>query len=163
MRTKDLALGGILTALTVIILYVSTFMPTSTLTLYGIASIITIIAYIRGSLKVGILVYVSSSILCSMFLPPQIYLMYILFFGHYGILKGLIEGLNRIILEWVLKLLVFNACVFLGAFLFKVILSINVFEQGFIFQLVIGQVVFVVYDYALTLGIDGYYKYFSRF
>ncbi|ONI45274.1 hypothetical protein AN640_04770 [Candidatus Epulonipiscium fishelsonii] len=163
MKTKDLALGGILTALTIIILYISTIVPTSTMTFYGITAIITIIAYIRASIKTAILVYTSSSILCFLFLPPQTYLMYILFFGHYGILKGIIEGLNKIVLEWILKLIVFNTCLFLGAFLFNFILNINVFEQGFIMQLVLGQVIFVICDYALTLAIDGYYKYFSRF
>ena len=58
----------------------------------------------------GVFLYVVSSVL-GLLVSPLIgnILVYILFFGYYPIVKGIMERIKLRPVEWVLKILVFNA------------------------------------------------------
>lgn len=172
-----MALGGLLTALTFIILYLTLLIPTNTLTLFTLASFMVPIALIRSNLKTALLVYISSSLLSVIILPINISLMYITFFGCYGIIKSLIERLDRLTLEWILKLIFFNIIFIICFNMIQVLLGPNFFDtlknlatrlmpslpNGYLILLwLAGQFGFIVFDYALTLLIDMYFKYFDR-
>lgn len=171
-----MALGGLLTALTFIILYLTLLIPTNTLTLFTLASFMVPIALIRSNLKTAILVYVCSSLLSVIILPIHISLMYIIFFGCYGLIKSLIEKLDKLPLEWILKLVYFNVVFIICFNMIQILLDPNFFDTlknlakqfipnipngYFILLWLFGQVTFVVFDYALTLLIDMYFKYFD--
>ncbi|MGL6173856.1 MAG: hypothetical protein ACRC1P_04525 [Cellulosilyticaceae bacterium] len=176
MTAKHIALGGVLTALTIIILYLSLLIPTNTLTLLTLASFMIPLALIRGNLRTAILVYITTSLLSIMFFPPNITLLYITFFGGYGIIKSFIERLDNLVLEWPLKLVFFNVVFFLCFNIFQSFLGSQLLEplkvliqrllptleiEPFLILWFLSQVVFVIFDYALTLLIDMYYKYFG--
>lgn len=173
---KNIALGGLLSALTIVILYLTLLIPTNTLTFLTLASFMVPIALIRGNLKTALAVYISSSILC-LLLVPSLSIPYIIFFGCYGIIKYFIEGLDRYVLEWVLKFTFFNIIYFIilqsatllfGPHYMEGLQSladklIPQFSNGAIILLwLIAQFAFAIFDYALTLLIDSYYKYFNR-
>ncbi|WP_053985825.1 hypothetical protein [Niameybacter massiliensis] len=174
MSTKQLVSGSILTALTIIILYLTLLIPTNTLTLLTLASITVPIALIRENVKTSLMVYITSSLLGVILLPLNISLLYILFFGCYGIIKYFIEKLNRIPLEWLLKLIFFNIMFTLAYFLFDNLITpgafaglINLIHQLFpglqlpptVIIFVLAQIGFIIFDYAFTLLIDFYYTY----
>lgn len=176
MSSKNIALGGVLTALTLVLLYLTLLIPTNTLTLLTLASFMVPVALIRANLKTAILVYSASSLLSLIFVPGYA-LHYILFFGCYGIIKSLIERLDRFTLEWTLKLIFFNViCIgFFKAFvtLFDPNFISRILEvgekffptlpsMGLIVLWLAAQLVFMVFDYALTLLVDLYYKYFGK-
>ncbi|OON98172.1 MAG: hypothetical protein ATN36_01425 [Epulopiscium sp. Nele67-Bin005] len=178
MRTKDLALGGILTALSVVILYISYILPTSQLTMFALATFVVILGYIRGSLKTATLIYLSTSLLCFLLIPLQVTIVYVLFFGNYGIVKSFIESQNKYLLEYILKLIYFNVVGFLDLYLTYTLFGYTIFD-GILITLsglapslglsmhlliiwAILQVIFLVFDYAINLLIDEYYKKFSR-
>ena len=81
MTTKQLVTGALLSALTLVALYFTFLLPTNTLTLLTIASVMVPIALIRGNVKTSLLVYITSSILCLILMPLNISVLYILFFG----------------------------------------------------------------------------------
>lgn len=178
MTTKQLVTGAMLTALTLVILYLTFLIPTNTLTLLTLASVMGPIALIRGNVKTSLLVYITSSLLCLILLPPNISVLYILFFGIYGLLKYFIEKLNHLSFEWILKLVFFNSVFYIGFQFIKALISPHAFDgliilaQKFIpnvpygdllILIILGQMVFIIYDYALSLLIDTYYKYFSKY
>ncbi|MEG0500996.1 MAG: hypothetical protein RR525_02045 [Cellulosilyticaceae bacterium] len=177
MSAKNISMGGILTALTIILLYLTLLIPTNTLTLLTLAAFMVPIALMRCNLRTSILVYICSSILSFLLLPFNIFFLYTSFFGCYGIIKSLIEGLDKLALEWVLKLIYFNIVFFICINIIEEFLNPSLFDNlnalaakflpglsygGFLMLWLAGQVVFVLFDYALTLLIDTYYKYFRN-
>ncbi|MDF2879193.1 MAG: hypothetical protein K0S30_2289 [Clostridia bacterium] len=178
MQAKELTLGGILTALTLIALYLTIIFKTNTLTLLTLASFMVPLGLIRGTLKTACLIYISSSLLCFLIVPINTALLYSLFFGLYGIIKYFIEKINHLYVELFLKLIFFNMLFFITLTLFQNLLGIHLFDPinqiissywptfpktvGFTSLWTISQVVFVLFDYALTLLIDYYMNHFHH-
>ena len=178
MKTSAITLGGILAAISMVLLYLTTLVPTNTLTLLTLISFIPPIALMEKGLKTAMLVYICSAMGSLLFVPFNITLLYILFFGIYGIIKGFIERLNKSFLETVLKLLFFNTIFLICLLLTKGILGIDLQNNlakllsyftskpldstsGFLILCLIVQPVFLIYDYALTLLV-GYYDDYIR-
>lgn len=178
MKASDIAFGGILTAISLILFYLTRLIPTNTLTLLALLAFIPPIALMEKGLKTGVLVYICSGIASLLFVPLNISLLYILFFGIYGLLKGFIERINKTFIEVVLKLVFFNIALVIGFFLMKMILGIDVqvifakllsklasfgFKQtsSTVMVYLLLQPAFLVFDYALTLLV-GYYDDYIR-
>jgi len=156
MKAKEITLSGILTGLTIVILYLNLLLPISTISILTLASLLVPIALIRGSMKSAILVYVSSSIIGLFILPLNIIILYILFFGIYGIVKFYIEKINKLPLEIFIKIIFFNIILFLSFFVFKTFIPIEITKLPIGIFLIIAEIVFLLYDYALTLLISFY-------
>lgn len=158
MNSKNIAENGILIALTLMILYASSIIPINTLSILALASCLIPISIIRTSIKNTILVYVASSILSFFLAKFNIALYYTLFFGIYGLIKYLIEKVGNIVIEIFLKLISFNILLTIIYFISTIFLiSINIKFPLYVVWL-IGQLMFLIYDYALTLVISYYLK-----
>ena len=153
MKSNNVAQSGILIALTIAVLYSTSLLPISTLSILTIASCLIPISIIRTSLKNTILVYISCSILSFFLVPINMALLYTLFFGVYGIIKFFIEKLDNLIYEIIVKLLVFNVLLFSIYILFKLFIGLNIGISLWIVAL-IAQAAFLLYDYALTIIIS---------
>lgn len=156
MKAKEITLSAALVALTIIILYLNLLLPISTISILTLASLLIPIALIRGSMKSALLVYVASSIIGFFILPINIIMLYILFFGIYGIIKYYIEKINKIFLEILLKIIFFNIIFFISFFIFKSFIAIEITKLPIWLFVIIAQIVFLVFDYALTLLISFY-------
>lgn len=156
MKAKYIAENGILVALTLIILYSASILPISTLSVLTIASCLIPISIIRTSIKSTILVYIASSILSFFLVATNIALYYTLLFGIYGIIKYFIERIRKIPLEILLKLVSFN--ILLSIIYFIAINFLGNFNAIFPLYIlwIMGQIAFLIYDYALTLIISFY-------
>lgn len=178
MTTKQLVTGAMLSALTLIILYLTFLFQANTLSLLTLASAMGPIALIRANVKTSLLVYIVSSLLCLVLMPPDISTLYILFFGIYGLLKYFIEKLNHLSLEWFLKLAFFNSVFYIGFNVITTLISPHAFDGlvmlsnklipnvpygDLLILIILGQIAFILYDYALSLLIDTYYKYFAKY
>ena len=172
MNSRDMALGGVLVALTSIILYMTSVIPTSTLTILTIASALIPICIIRSNVKTAIFVYFASSLISFFLVKINISLLYFIFFGVFGIIKFLIERLRNGMVEMILKLIFFNISFFIGFIVMQNILGLNIIAglKEVIFNVfnisskniaiillwLIAQPVFLIYDYAMTLIITFY-------
>lgn len=172
MNSRDMALGGVLVALTSIILYMTSVIPTSTLTILTIASALIPICIIRSNVKTAIFVYFASSLISFFLVKINISLLYFIFFGVFGIIKFLIERLRNGMVEVILKLIFFNISFFIGFIVMQNILGLNIIAglKEVIFNVfnisskniatillwLIAQPVFLIYDYAMTLIITFY-------
>ena len=151
MKAKNITLGGILIALGVVILYLTTIIPINTLALLTLSSCLIPIAIVRGNLKTAFFVYIGTSALSFFLLPINYALMYIFLFGIYGIVKFFIEKLNKIPLEILFKLIYFNILLMLGLFFINNFLSYFNINMNIYLFIIFANVVFLIYDYALTI------------
>ncbi len=156
MKAKEITLSAVLTALTIVILYLNLILPISTISILTLASLLIPVALIRGSMKSAIFVYIASSIIGFFILPINIIILYILFFGIYGIVKFYIEKINKLPLEIFIKIIFFNIILFLSFFVFKAFIPVEITKLPIWLFLIISQIVFLVFDYALTLLISFY-------
>lgn len=151
-RTLFMAKGGIITALGVIVIYLSNIIPGNKLFLLSIASCLIPIAVITTSLKNSFIVYISTLILAFLMsgLTTAV-IAYALFFGIYGIIKYYIEKIGKLPIEFLLKLVFFNICFFISYNILKLFLPSSLNFKLSIYIFIIGaELVFVFYDYFLT-------------
>lgn len=159
-------------ALTSVILYSTSLIPISTIAILTVASAIIPVCIIRSDVKTATFVYFASSLLAFFLVPINISIMYILFFGIYGIIKYYIERINKITLENILKLIFFNIVFIIGFIIMQTVLGVNIIAGlqevvgrfiessvnviSIIILWVVAQPVFLAYDYAMTLIISFY-------
>lgn len=148
-RTKMLSFSAVLAALSLVVLFLSAVAPTGRLALVAVAGLLPAAAVIRFGVPAGLFCYVVTGILALLLLPDKGgAVLYLLFFGHYPVVKSLIERLGKLPLEWILKLCVFNAllCVlYFGFFaLFAETAPAAVSFAPFAF--LSGNAAFVAYD-----------------
>lgn len=114
-NSTRIAIGGVFSALCLLVMFLSSLIPFSSFSLPMLAgAMLTVVMFENGS-KTAFLVYISVSLL-SVFIVPDIdtKLLFILFFGYYSILKPLLEALPGRLKQAAAKLLIFNAAMLLG-------------------------------------------------
>lgn len=149
---KSVALGGMLTALSVALLAVSGFTQIANLTLDSIAGIILVIAVVELGLRNAVLVYFAVTVLSLILVPnKEPVILYSAVFGIYTLLKSIAEKIKKPVLEWVVKIVSANICLGIAGML---IYAIGLFPEGSVKLLILGilafNLVFVLYDIALT-------------
>jgi len=160
MKSKKIARVALLSAAALVILIVAGFAPTAQLALTAIAGIASAFAVIHIGIGGGFLCWAVVSALALILVPTKgCAVLYAIFFGLYPVLKSLIEKLDRMWLEWIIKLLCFNAvltvCIFALRALFftgaeKFLKFIPLLYAG-------GSIVFVIYDIGFSRLITFYY------
>lgn len=157
-NTSRTALGGIVAALSVVTMFLTAVIPTLTYALPAVAGVFLVLMVVDVGKKWALGVYAAVSILSLLILPDkEAAVMYVFFFGHYPIVKAVLEGtrLHGIVL-WLVKLLVFNACVVLAylVILYVFQLPFDELEEygkwAAVGLLGLGNVVFVIYDVAVS-------------
>ena len=126
MKARDIALGGILVALTTIVLYATSILPISTLAILTIASALIPVCIIRSNIQTSIFVYISSSLIAFFLVPINISFLYFIFFGVYGIVKFFIERIRKEKLEILFKIVFFNIAFIIGFIIMQNVLGINI-------------------------------------
>lgn len=157
--SKSLALGGVLTALTVISVFFADIIPTNTLSLYALSSFFIAIILIERGVKTSWVFYFATSLLSFVIVPDKTMVIpFVSFFGIYGVIKHYLEKYTNRVVEYILKYLFFNANVVLAYLLLKVLFEAQTLFKGFPLWIVmiILQVIFLVYDYVYTIFIQYY-------
>lgn len=164
-KTAKIAFCGLISALGVVIMFLTGLIPVATLALPAIAGCLLIAVVAEAGIGWGICAYAVTAVL-SFFIAPdrEAALFYILFFGYYPVIFAVLGRIKRRVLQYGAKLLVFNAAVIL-----EVIIAVNLlgipFEQMEMLGkftapvlLVMANLVFVIYDIALDRLITDYYR-----
>lgn len=162
MKSKHIAESGLFVALTIVILYAASILPISTLSILTVASCLIPISIIRTSIKNTILVYIASAALSFFLVKTNIALYYILFFGVYGIIKYFIEKAKNLPLELFLKLIAFN--ILLGIAYLIIANFLGILSPKFSLPIlwITAQIIFLIYDYAITLIISFFLNRFHK-
>ena len=157
MKTRTISSVALGSALSLIFLYVLTVIPTLRIALCAVILVTAALTVVRCGKKAGIAQYAVTTVLAFILLPDKLFVgFYALFLGHYAVCKSLIEGLNKLWLEWILKLVLINVCMLIAAVLLKLFLDF-VFP-GMLLAWFAGNVVFIIWDIALTVLIDFFVK-----
>ncbi|MFA6308704.1 MAG: hypothetical protein WC677_03020 [Clostridia bacterium] len=157
-NSKRVAFNGILLALLVITMYLASLLPGLKTSLLTLSSFYIALVIIEFNILNGWIFYLASSLLLLIVLPNKLMLIpYVLFFGVYGIVKFYIERRNKIVVEYILKILYFNIffipLIFFGGKLF----FSNAIDKFPMWAVITAlEVVFIVYDYIYTLFIRYY-------
>lgn len=151
MKTRQLTFSAILTALSVVLLFIAGVMPTGRLALVALASLLPAAAVLHCGLGWGAAVYVLSSILALLLLPAKgSAVLYCLLLGHYGVLKSLIERIGKLPLEWVCKIVLYGALLSLLYFAFQWLLTLPDWKFLFPTYLVGGIIGYAIFDWLYT-------------
>lgn len=172
MKSKisyKVALGGVISSLCLLSMFFTGIMPLMVYAFPAAAGVMLMILVVEVSTKWAFLSYISVGIL-SFFITPdkEAAMLFIMFFGYYPILKSVLEKLKSRIIEWILKFLSFNAGIVITYLVTIYLLNLQeTLEQfgeygkyGALIFLAIGNIVFVVYDIALTRIISSYINWF---
>ena len=147
---RTVALSAVLTALSLIVLYIAALAPSGRMGLTAAAGLFPAAA---------VVCYGGTAVLALLFLNDKgLALLYLVFFGLYPMLKGLVEQMRRLLFELLLKLAFFNVVLTLlllaaSGVLFSVIAWGNL-PMGVLYMA--GNAVFLIYDFGFS-KIIGFY------
>ena len=140
------------------------YFPYFTYAVPAITGLLTMMLVIEINVKWAFAAYIAASVLVFIFAEPESKLMYICLFGYYPIVKALIERINKPVIEWILKLAVFNVAaimiyaVFAGMFGVSIDDFSTLGKYGAYIFLGFGNAVFVLYDITVS-RLSGTYIY----
>ncbi len=114
-NSSKTALGGIIAALSVTTMFLTAVFTTLSYALPAAAGILLVVVVIDVDKKWAFGVYAATALLALLVLPnKEAAVMYVLFFGHYPIVKAVLEKRLRGVLLWVVKFVIFNVSVVLA-------------------------------------------------
>ena len=154
-KTKRIALCGMIASLSIVIMLTSHF-PYLTYAIPALAGLFMMVPLIECGIGWGFATYITSSAIVFFVAESEAKLLYILFLGYYPILKSLIEKLNKLFAEWVLKLICFNIAAVAFHYISTKFFGIpvesfgNFGKYGLLLFLLLCNVVFVIYDIGIS-------------
>ncbi|MEG1857224.1 MAG: hypothetical protein RR216_00690, partial [Pseudoflavonifractor sp.] len=147
------ALVGILDALSLVFLYLSSISPLGQLGIMALAGLMPVAAVVSGGFPAGVFCYATTGILSLILVPNKgNALLYLLFFGAYPLVKYLNEHIKKRPIEWLCKLAFFNVTLGIAWFSMRAVLLAGLpelFAQVWVLYLV-GNLVFIIYDLGLS-------------
>ena len=176
-RSFQIALGGIVCALGLVSLMLTGFIPFATYSLPCIAGFLLVVVVVECGAKWAWVCYTATALLSLMITPDrEAAIMYVAFFGSYTMIKQQLERRLKLVTVWVCKLAIFNVAVVAAYGITIYLLGMKELLQdmeGFgtfslLFTLGLGNVVFILYDIAMTRILSLYLlvlrkKIFKRF
>ena len=154
-RSRKITICAMMAALATVVMLLS-FFPYFIYAIPAVAGLFIMVAVIEINCKWAFGAYIASALLVFLMADPESKLLYIFFFGYYPIAKALVEKLRNPIIEWIIKAVIFNASVLLVYFVFAGAMGVSVEEfgefgkYGALILLAVGNVVFVLYDIAVS-------------
>lgn len=170
-QSSKTALGGIVSALSVVLMLMTAVIPFMSYALPLMAGALLILMVIEINKSWAFIVYVAVSLLAVFVVPDkEAAVFYVAFFGYYPIIKSTLEKHLPRVLEWVVKFFIFNAAVIAAYFFTVKVLGIPFDDMGEwgkygVFALLaVANVTFLVYDIMLTKLVTLYlYKFRKSF
>ena len=151
-KTRSITLSAMLSALAVVTLFIASVWPTGLYGLVAFSSLFVAAAVIEMGVVQGICVYITASLLGILLLPNKSApLLFALFFGYYPIIKSIIERIGFKMLQWFLKLAVFNVSLTIIWFSFRAaLLSFRGEVPQVLIIFLLGSLVFLVFDFGYS-------------
>ena len=124
----------------------------------SLASFLIAILIIEAGVSTAVVSFIATTILGFIVVPNKVLVLpYALLFGYYGIIKFYIETIDNAVLEWIIKIVIFNIVIVIEYFLLTKLITneINLpFHIGFIVLAL--QIVFIAYDHVFSMFIQYY-------
>ena len=153
-KSAHVALGGILSAGSLAVLWVACVVPSGRLGLTAAAGLFPVAGVLAAGRVAGYLCWAAGGLLGLLLLPDKgVALLYLVFLGLYPVVKSRIESLGRLGPEWALKLLFFNGALTLFWFAMRALFLPNPPQwlgENSLLLYGAGNVIFVIYDIGLS-------------
>lgn len=153
-KTKKISLCAMLTALSVVVLYLGSVFEVMDLSVSCLASLTVLFCSVELGNRYALAVYAGTSALSFILVPNKwIAVYFIMFFGIMPITKKLFEKTGKVF-SWVLKIAAFNVEIFAFYFIAK---NLDFFAEGesglpyLLAMLVIANAAFIMADMLYTL------------
>ena len=160
-NTKKLTTCALLSALGVILLYIGSLIEAVDISMAVFASLLGVIAVIEYGRGAAWSVFLATAVLGCILAPPWGgfggTLYYVAFFGFYPILKESFEKMSKVKC-WICKEAVFNVCLAVMIAVLKMLLfsKVTIPTAMYVIVVVLCEIVFILYDIALTRLITFY-------
>ena len=150
-KSTQVAIGGVAAALCLLLMFCTGLVPFAT---YALPAMV---------------VYAAVALLSLGIVPDrEAAMLFIFFFGYYPVITGLIQRLPTMVLQLVIKFVLFNVAMILSYLIIIYVLGIPDILESFgdfgkysaLVLLGMGNVVFAVYDFALSNIVDVYHCWF---
>ena len=170
-QSKKIAFTGVISAMSITILLLTSIFPFATYALPALSGVLFAILVIEINVKYAMLSYIVTSILSAILVPDkEAYLVFVCLLGYYPILKSIIEQIKSKLISYFFKLLLFNTSIIsmylllFVVFRFPILLmqDSNITAVSIAFLLILGNITFLMYDYALSQIITIYIKKFRK-
>ena len=159
------SIGGAVAALGLVLMFLTSLVPFGTYAFPAFAGILLIVIVIEIGYAFALSVFAATALLSFLLVTDkEAALLYVMFLGYYPIVKALIERIGSRVVQYIVKLALFNATM-IGAFYIAIFVlsiptdSFNIFGVylPWVF-LIAGNVVFVLYDICITMLVTIYMK-----
>lgn len=165
MKTSfKVALGGVTAALSLILMFLTSLVPFGTYAFPAFAGILLVLLVINLGYGYAAAVYFATAFLSFLLLTDkEAALYYTAFLGFYPIIKSLIERIKTRIVQYAIKLILFNACITAAFFIGVSLLSVpkESFELFGIYLpwvfLIPANGFFLIYDLCITKLVTVYF------
>ncbi len=155
-NSKTIAVAGVTSALSLIVLALGTYIEVVDLSCLFIASLFIMLPLAKNSFKSAVLCYLAVSILSLIFTAStgrfSITVMYVAFFGLYPLALHVerVKKVNKFI-SYPIKAIWFIGTCFLMYFVFKMFVLTNQALEKYIVALIIfgGLIIFFMFDYMM--------------
>lgn len=173
-QSSKCAIGGILSALSLVLMISVAIIPFLTYALPAVAGTLIVLMVIETDKKWAFGVYAAVAILAMILVPDkEVAVMYLAFFGYYPILKSAVESKFNSVVGWIIKVSTFLVTIVLSYIMMINLMGVTIDEVeefGIIavpMLLGMGTFAFVMYDIALTkliiLYLQKFRKLFKRY
>lgn len=163
MKSRKVAFGGVIAALSLVLMLITGVIPVGTYALPAFAGILLTAIVIEFGIPWALGVYVGVSVLSFLLVSDkEAALYYTLILGIYPVLKSIFERIKVKWLSFMLKLVYFNVMAVAAFYISIYILNIPVESFSLfgvnmpILFLVLGNFVFVAYDICVTRLVSAY-------
>lgn len=165
------ALGGICTAVCLMVMFCSSFLPMLDYTIPTFAGFMMVVMTVEVNSRWAVATYVAVSLLCIFVTPNyEASLLFILFMGYYPILKYNLDRSKNKVVSWIIKLAVFNVAVIIFFLAFQYIFTAGKMLEGMemfgkyavVVLWLVAEMAFFIYDYALGILTDTYVCWFRK-
>ena len=169
-NTLKVTLGGVIAALSIALMFLTAVIPFGTYAFPTFAGILLCVIVIEFGYPWAFGVYfVVSSLSMLLLSDKEAALFYAAFLGYYPIIKSLLERIRSRVVQYIIKLLIFNAAM-VAAFYIGILL-LGIPKDSFVLFgvylpwvfLLLGNAFFFVYDLSVTKLVTIYLvKYHDR-
>ncbi len=164
-----ISLGGIAAAICLLLMFFTAVFPILNVALPLFAGTLLAVVAIEINPGWGFVTYAAVACL-SLFITPDkdAVIIFIMFFGYYPVLKFLLEKIISKVLQWIIKLAVFNAAIIASYYIMiNVTGTIDLVDEfDFLKEYIVpvlllgGNGIFVFYDYTVSTMVTCYLKWF---
>lgn len=159
LLTRQLSLGGLLTAFILILLAVKVLLPTGDLALLSLTSLCLAVGVIELDLRTALIIFAAAALLSIAWPGIAASYAFVVFFGPYPLVRALTDKMFSKIASALLKLVTGNILVAL-AVVFFAWTELQTFADRYTFFWLLApvllQIALLAYDYILGLLIQFY-------